>query len=812
MLNLKNMFRLNLKIAWRNLWKNKIYAAINIGGLALGLTAFLLMLLYINHEESYDTWSPDLQHVYQIREKHEFFTPDNKDHWQEISNSRVAGIIKQNVPQFTAVTKVDSEWGNGFSVKIDNADPILIKAIKDADTAFFSVFPYKFIQGDRERALKEPNTVVLKQSLAIKLYGTDHVLGKEFKLVRWRDDKGTPMKITGVVADVNTPESVTFNAISHTGDQDHDPDQPGSSHYNQVYAKSASKVDTLAANNSLQKVYIDYKKKSFAEQNINFKDIYKDGKRPGLKAIALKDVHANPPFAINWLTKLKPVIGISIFLLLVSIINFVNLATAQSVQRAKEVGVRKVLGSYKKQLVSQFLIESALQSIISLFLSIILIEVLLPAFNHHFNVELSFWYNDHLLMLMIQLVALFAFVTLLAGFYPAWVLSNYNPVAVLKGNYGNSLKGMALRNVLVVFQFIISVTFIIAIGVMQLQTKYISNKDLGFERDRLINLQTGYEQNFADKIRRIPGVQYVSTTTQVMGNAFNNKSEIIYKGQTFNLNGVSVSMDALQTLGVKLVSGRLFAKEYKQDTINAVILNEAAANLLGKNMVGKTYKKVNYDKKIISFQIVGVIKDYHNEGFDKTVLPTVYKVTKLGGTSNTNNLLVRFETKNYKGIINNIQNEWRKLYPDFPLHYQSMDEAFSNVLEENNRFMNMIILFSAVSVSLSLLGLFALSTFIAKRRTKEIAVRKILGASNVQIVNLLNKSFLILVIIANLISWPIAYILIKRWLEGFAYRIEMPIFPFLLATAVSIIIAVLTVTIQARKAAIGDPVNALKYE
>ncbi|KQM78589.1 hypothetical protein ASE74_13905 [Pedobacter sp. Leaf216] len=806
------MFRLNLKIAWRNLWKNKIYAAINIGGLALGLTAFLLMLLYINHEESYDTWSSDLQNVYQIREKHEFFTPDNKDHWQEISNSRVAGIIKQNVPQFTAVTKVDSEWGNGFSVKIDHADPILIKAIKDADTAFFNVFPYKFIQGDRERALKEPNTVVLKQSLAIKLYGTDHVLGKEFKLVRWRDDKGTPMKITGVVADVNTPESVTFNAISHTGDQDHDPDQPGSSHYNQVYAKSASKVDTLAANNSLQKVYIDYKKKSFAEQNINFKDIYKDGKRPGLKAIALKDVHANPPFAINWLTKLKPVIGISIFLLLVSIINFVNLATAQSVQRAKEVGVRKVLGSYKKQLVSQFLIESALQSIISLFLSIILIEVLLPAFNHHFNVELSFWYNDHLLMLMIQLVALFAFVTLLAGFYPAWVLSNYNPVAVLKGNYGNSLKGMALRNVLVVFQFIISVTFIIAIGVMQLQTKYISNKDLGFERDRLINLQTGYEQNFADKIRRIPGVQYVSTTTQVMGNAFNNKSEIIYKGQTFNLNGVSVSMDALQTLGVKLVSGRLFAKEYKQDTINAVILNEAAANLLGKNMVGKTYNKVNYDNKIISFQIVGVIKDYHNEGFDKTVLPTVYKVTKLGGTSNTNNLLVRFETKNYKGIINNIQNEWRKLYPDFPLHYQSMDEAFSNVLEENNRFMNMIILFSAVSVSLSLLGLFALSTFIAKRRTKEIAVRKILGASNVQIVNLLNKSFLILVIIANLISWPIAYILIKRWLQGFAYRIEMPIFPFLLATAVSIIIAVLTVTIQARKAAIGDPVNALKYE
>jgi len=810
--NLKNMFRLNLKIALRNLFKNKVYAAINIGGLALGLTAFVLMLLYINHEESYDSWSPDLKNVYQIRERHDFFTPDNKEHWQQISNSRVAAIIKENIPQFTAVTKIDQEWGSGFSVKIDHADPIMVKAIKDADSAFFNVFPYQFIQGDQQTALKEPNTVVLKQSLAIKLYGTAKVLGKEFKLVRWRDDQGTALKITGVVADVNTPESVNFNAISHTGDQDRDPDQAGNSHYNQVYVKASDKIDTLSANNNLLKVYLDFKRKSFAAQQINFNDIYKDGKKPGLKAIALKEVHANPPFAVNWLTKLKPVIGISVFLLLISIINFVNLATAQSVQRAKEVGVRKVLGTYKKQLIAQFLIESALQSIISLFLSIILIEVLLPAFNHQFNVHLSFWHNAHLLGLVTQLTGLFILVTLLSGFYPAWILSNYDPVAVLKGNYSSSLKGFALRNVLVVFQFIISVTFIIAIGVMQMQTRYISNKDLGFERDGLINLKTGYDQGFADKIRRIPGVQYVSTTTQVMGNAFNNKSEIIYKGNNITLNGVTVTIDALQTLGVKLISGRLFAKEYKQDTINSVVLNEAAANLLGKNMVGQTYNKVDYTGKMISFQIVGIIKNYHNEGFDKTVLPTVYKVSKLGGTANTNNLLVRLNTKNYTGVIRNIETEWKKLYPNFPLQYESMNDAFSDILEENNRFMHLVILFSVVSVSLSLLGLFALSTFVAKRRTKEIAVRKILGASDLQIVNLLNRSFLILVIVANLISWPIAYILIKRWLEGFAYRIDIPVFPFLLATVVSIIIAVLTVSIQARKAATGDPVNALKYE
>ncbi|RZL29771.1 MAG: hypothetical protein EOP00_37330, partial [Pedobacter sp.] len=236
------MFKLNLKIALRNLWKNK---AINIGGLALGLTAFVLMLLYINHEESYDTWSPDLKNVYQIRERHDFFTPDNKEHWQDLSNSRVASIIKSKVPQFSSVTKIDKEWGNGFSVKIDKSEPVLIKSIKDADSAFFHVFPYKFIRGNSEIALKEPNTVVLKQSLAMKLYRTNDIIGKEFRLVRWLGDTGTPLKITGVVEDVKTPESVIFNAISHTGDQDHDPEQPGSSHYGEVYARTENVNDTI---------------------------------------------------------------------------------------------------------------------------------------------------------------------------------------------------------------------------------------------------------------------------------------------------------------------------------------------------------------------------------------------------------------------------------------------------------------------------------------------------------------------------------------------------------------------------------------
>jgi putative ABC transport system permease protein len=808
------MFKLNLKIAWRNLWKNKVYAAINIGGLALGLTAFVLMLLYINHEESYDSWSPDLKNVYQIREKHDFFTPDNKEHWNEVSNSRVANLIRAKLPQAVAVTKVDNDWDfiSGYSLKVDNADPVIISKIKDSDSSFFHVFPYQFLQGSADKALENKETIVLKESLAMQLFGTIKVLGKTVKIVRWRSDKGTPLTITGIVSEPITPQSVSFNAITRTGDRDKDPENPTNSNYCLVYTKLNKSSDTLVLNQTLQKLYVDFKKSLLSGQKKNYNDIYKNGKLPGLKVLPVSEVHANRPYSMNWFEKLKPVVAISAFLLLVSVINFINLATAQSVQRAKEVGVKKVLGSYKMQLTWQFLVEAALQSIISLFICIILIEVVLPAFNNQFKVDLSFWHNSQLAVMISQLLGLFAFVTLLAGFYPAWILSNYNPVYVLKGNYENGLRGIALRNVLVVFQFIISVTFIISIGVMEMQSRYMNNKDLGFERGNLINIKTNYEDNFAQRLKKIPGIQYVATTTQVMGNTFNVPEAVKYKGNAINLNTVTVTMDALPALGVKVLQGRIFSSEYKQDTVNTVVLNEAAANLFGKNIIGQTYGKVDWEGKTNIFQIVGVIKNYHNEGFDKTVLPTVYKVTSLGGTSNTNNLLVRFNTLKYKDLIGKIEKEWKALYPDFPMEYTSIDDAFSKSLEENDRFMNMIILFSLVSVSLSLLGLFALSTFVAKRRTKEIAVRKVLGASNIQIVNLLNKSFLVLVVVANLISWPVAYIIIKKWLGSFAYRIDMPVFPFVSATLISIIIAILTVSIQARKAAVTDPVNALKYE
>jgi len=801
------MFKLNLKIAWRNLWKNKFYASINITGLAIGLTAFVLLLLYVNYEGSYDTWSPELKNVYQVRAFHSYSAPDNKQYWQTSNESRIAALLKQNIPQVTAITKVENDWYQNYALTVKDHKSVMIKGIRNADSAFFKVMPYSFLKGNEATALSKPNSIVLKKDLALKLFGTEDIIGKTISIVRWEGDAITDFTVTGIVTEPNTPQSVNFSGIIHTGEFDQDNQNPTMHRYMEIYARLFNHEDLNQINENVKKVYINNLKSTFTNSQYSYADYLKSGNAPNCKLLPINEAHQNPSFVAGWIEKIKPVSLIVTFLLLISIINFINLATAQSFQRAKEVGVKKVLGSSKGLLVRQFLMETGLQSLFALLICGVLIELSLPAFNKQLGLDISFWSNHKLFFILLQLLGLFLIITLLAGFYPAKVLSNYKPAAVLKGTFSNSNRGLVLRNSLIVLQFVISVTLIIAIGTMQTQVSFMNQKDLGFDKSRVINISANYDEKVANDIRKVSGVQYVGSTTQVIGNTYAYADKINFQGKKLNLNMVTVTMEAFPALGIKPLQGRLFSSLYKQDTINTVVLNESAAKQLGGVVVGKQFR--SYENV---FQIIGVIKDYHAESFDKSIIPTIYKVTYLGGMSANGNLLVRFNSSHYQATIRKIEEVWKKYYPNYPMNYQSLNDAFIHSLEDNSRFMNMILIFSVISVSLSLSGLFALSTFVAKRRTKEVAVRKVLGASNMQIVNLLNKSFLHLVIAANLISWPIAYILIQKWLDGFVYRIDMPVLPFIIATITSLIIAILTVSIQARKAAIANPVNALKYE
>lgn len=800
------MFRINFKIALRNLLKNKAFAAINVIGLALGLCSFVLLLLYIQFEKSYDRWDPELEQVYQVREKHHFGSPDNKADWQITNDSRVAALLKKDIPQFKYTTRI--KGAHDCSVRTTSAEPVSMSGFRYSDSNFFKVFPYKFLLGDRTTAFSNLNSVVLKEHTALKLFGTSEVLGKDLKILGYVGDKGVVYKVTGVVEDPVCPESVDFGAIVYDGAQNQDPENLGRTSYCEVYVLSEKGIDLGLLNLTIHKSYLNFKK-SFPDFDPKVNEKIKDH---GLKILPIGEVHANPPFKEGWVDQIKSVGALSLFLLVVSIINFVNLATAKSVQRAKEVGVKKVLGASRKSLTWQFLIEAAFLSFAALFLSIVFVELLLPFFNSHFDLELSLWHNREIFMIGLELLAILVIVTIMAGIYPALVLSSYRPVEVLKGSYTGSFKGSKLRYGLVIVQFVITVTFMICMGIMMQQGHFIHHKNLGFDRGRLINLPLNYNETFAQRLKKIPGVQYVGTTTQVMGNVFNVDEEGKYKQQIIHLNMVTVSMETLAALGVQLKTGRLFSREYQQDTLNSVVLNESAAKLFGGNCIGEQYSKKSWDNKEYRFKIIGVIRDYHNQGFDKTVLPTVYKVTQQGGSASTNNLLVRLNVSDMRLVIKQIEKEWRILYPDNQMTYVSVEDVFKKELKTNDAFIEMIACFSFVSVFISLMGLFALSAFVISGKTKELAIRKVLGASNIQILNLLSRSFLYLVFAANLVGWPLAYIFASQWLSGFAYRVDITAGPFFITAGGSLLIALLTVGSQAGKAAVSNPVKALKYE
>ena len=797
------MFKLNLKIAFRNLFKNSVYAFINIGGLAVGLTTFILLLLYIIHEDSYDKWHPQLENVYQVRELNVVGNQDNNPHWQEQVDTRIAALLRKNIPQFKTITKVTHPWFEKYTVKTKSVERLSLAGVVSSDSLFFKVFPHEFLYGSSETAFKSPNSIVLKLSTALKLFGKEAVVGETIQLKQSKYKPAKTYTVTGVIADLSTPESLNLTSVIHDEKIVEDPEKVYDGNSCNIYALATSSIDTVSLNKTINKLYSANSGSLFSMRR---------SKLSGLKLVNLADVHSDPPFERSWKDKIKPVVALSAFLLLVSVINFVNLSTAQSVHRAKEVGIKKVLGTYKKQLVWQFLFEAAIQCFVALLICVILVELLLPAFSNYFEANLNFLTSSKLLLIFLYLILVFIAVTFLSGLYPAWILSTYSPVAVLKGSYEHSFKGVALRNGLIVLQFIIAVTFIIGIAVMQMQTRYLNNRDLGFNRTHLINLNSMWDGNFAERIKKIPGVKYVGTTTQVMGNTYNDFIKVKYDDNEVELNNVMVSTETLPALGVKLLSGRMFSKKHAQDSINTVVLNESAARLLGgKDLVGKQYVANIYGNNY-TFQIIGIIKDYHAEGFDKRVLPTTYKANYLGSMLFADNMLVSFDTGNYQEMITKIQQEWNKVFPDWELTYTTGEAAFQEQLLASQRLMDMVTLFSIISVLLSLLGLFALSAFLAKRRTKEIAIRKVLGASDFQLVNLLNRSFIVLVVAANIISWPIAYIITNQWLQGFAYRIEMPVIPFILATLISLLVALLTVSIQARKAALSNPVSALKYE
>lgn len=804
------MFKLNLKIAWRNLLKYKIYTAVNIIGLALGLVGFIFIVLFINHEKSYDTWSPELKNVYQLQEYSDYYSSDYKSHWLSEIDLRLSKVAEK-VPSVEAVTHIDIAYRE-VGVTIPGKLAFLQKGFRRADSLFFKVFPFEFKYGNPEEALQMPNSVVLKESLALKYFGNINPIGKKINLAGgyWNKEEDL-YTVTGVVRETITPSTIDFEGIKYDGGNMFSGEFGSPS---EIYAKISPLANIEQLNKILLKEYLPVKDQYLKREQKSLAMAIQSGNTPILKFTALESVHQEPLNGESWQTSLKPITFLSILLLLVSIINFINLSTSQATSRAKEVGIKKVIGAYRKTLAIQFLTETFLQCLVAMFAALLCVEILLPVLNEFFALHLALFNTNSFISLLPQLLVLVICVSLLTGIYPSIFLSGYQPNQVLKGNFAHGKQGGLVRKGLVAIQFVVSISFIIGILIVNYQLKFLKERDNGFTATGLINIKADLRyEDFYQQLQRIDGVKYVGYSSGVIGDKMSDLQNFKYKNSFKSLYPFGLSMDGLQALDIRLVKGRLFSKDKIRDTIDNAIINESAEKLYGENMVGKTI----YAHDTVAVNIIGVVKDFQIEGFEKKMEPSIYVVQTekyKGGveTYHKQTTLVRYDQSKTKLVTAGIEAVFNKMNAFYPASYTFVEDDLAEVLIEHKRFEKMVAVFSFLSLALSLFGLFALAAFITKQRTKEIAVRKVLGAENSDILVLLNRGYLWVILIANLISFPVVYILANQWLATFAYRINITPLPFIIAFVISVAITILTVSLQAWRSIKANPVKALKYE
>ncbi len=795
---LKNYFT----IAWRNLLKSKTYSMINISGLAIGLASFLIILLYLNHELSYDTWNDDLKRVYKV-------SALSDEDILATTPAPLANFLKENASMVEEATRISPS--GSFEMLLSVGDKkIFQRGGIAADSSFFKVFPYQMAQGNIATALDKPGAMVISQGVAKKLFGDDNPIGKTVKV-----HNAFECEITAVMLQPSKPSHLEAEIIYRSSWEESNDNWGNMSYQTYVKTQNVKSVETLER--KLDQLYYDHRLK---KDELSFGDFRQKGHQAGLFIDAVQNLHNFPKHGNSNFRTVSVLLVLAILLLLAGAINFSNLSIAASIRRAKEVGVRKVMGSSRKQLLWQFLCEIALQCVISLSLALVLISLILPYFNKEFNINLSFFQSEDIVTIIMQLAICLLVVIMLSGLYPAAYLSHYNPTNVLKGNYSRGKKGTVFRNILMIIQFSVSTFFIIGMLVIGRQMDYMQTKDKGFSGEQVMRIEATQKTRDADfetvrnTLLSIPGVQYVSKTTAVPGDIMVDTSAwtFKYEGNPYRMASVKVSADYFKTLDIKLSKGRTFNAGYSDQNTRTAIINETAAKKIDLKKLGNTYITFPYCDSI-PVQVVGIVKDFNVSGFDNNVQPVVYTIGnrtcmyQSGGA-----ILVKLDASGTRRSVDAIEQAWKKLEADFPIRYSFLDDNFQQLFASYMRLQKIINFFGFTAIAIAIMGLFALTTLLVRQRTKEVGIRKVLGAGVGDLGILLSKDFIHLVMIAAVIAIPIAWWATNEWLQGFAYRIVLNGWMFLLAVLAIIVIAVLTVSIQTIKAARANPVNSLRNE
>ncbi|MDU8886943.1 FtsX-like permease family protein [Yeosuana sp. MJ-SS3] len=802
------MFKNYLKVAFRSLNKNRIYAVINILGLALGLTVSILVYLFVQYETSYDKHWAEYDRIYRTGLNAALMGQKIN---APISAHPMAQTLRTEFPNVETATRVNV--GRQEVLMRHEQTKLYIQNFASVDSTFFKIFDYEFVHGDPITALKENNAIVLTQETANKFFGDNNAMGQIVNL-----DEREDYIVKGIVKESKGPAHFKFEMF--LSDNEVRNNWVGYNWYTYLKLNEGVNVTTFKKEmdiNILKKIEPEIERilqttwSDFIENENNAFE---------LQLQPLKDIHLHSHLDQEIrengnITYIYVFIGIALLVILIAGINFMNLSTARSGNRAKEVGVRKVSGASRKMLIFQFLTESIIQSLIALFLAFILVELFLPGFNNIMQSELTLFDSNINKTILLALIVTLLY-GIFAGSYPAFYLSNFRPIAVLKGDFTKTKSGALLRKGLVVIQFTASTILIIGMIIIFKQLSYLQNKDIGFKGDQvmIVPIQTSTMlenfRNYKDIFYKNKNIQSISRADHYPGGGSDVESYILEgSDEQFLIREIHVDYDFFKTLGIQLLEGRVFDQKKDSDSLNYYILNESAVKELNiENPIGKRIAE-SYDASEGANYgtVIGVVKDFHIQGFNQPIRPMV-----IGISNYTHLVSFKITPNDMNATIDFIEKEWGKLEPSHPFRYSFLDQNFGALLRQQENFGTMFLFLTILAIIISAMGLYGLSSYTAEQRTKEIGIRKVLGATVSSIMAMLTKDFIKLVLIANIFAWPITYLLAKDWLSNFSYQIDMPILPYLLATFLALIIALITVSSQAYIAANSDPVNSLKYE
>ncbi len=793
-----------LKSNYRHVQKSKGFSLINLIGLTIGLTCSLLILIYIRYETSYDRHINRIDDVYRII----MDQPDNFYMGKStftVTPAPIKEAIESTIPEIELVGRLSAMYG-GLVTRGRNSFPE--NNIFLADPEIIEIFDLQMSLGDGSNSLKKPYTVILSQSMVHKYFGDDDPVGKTIKKNNQYD-----LIITGVFKDMPQNSHIQFDMLESfqtlyaTGDKESIERWDNNSYFTYFRANPNTDLDLL--NNKLELI-----NKAHLNKDLNHQYL--------VEPIQSIHLHGNHNFEIKNNSDIRLVYlfsGIGIFILLIASLNYMNLATARSTNRSREVGMRKVVGASRNNLLFQFLGESILFSVIGLFLSLIMAIGFLPRFAIliHLNLPVALLFNPLTLLysLVVSLV-----LGILSGVYPSIYLSSFSPISIFRGiNKRGHDRTKQLRNGLVVVQFIISIVLISGTLIMQKQMQFIRNKDLGFQKDHIFTvrlrnpeLKKNYEP-LQNELTQLAGVMNITATRQ-LPITIRSSSTPTWEGKTedqsLHVYKMYVDINTLNFFGMKLAKGRQFSEDHLSDVDKSVILNQAAVRAIGwKHPLGKEFKFNKKEPK----SVIGVLEDFHFSSLHLPIAPVAVQLLKSDKSWRTMQYFaIRVTTDNLQQTINSITQTVNKFSPDYPSEFRFLDERVETLYRSEKRLAASFNLFTAIAIGIACLGLLGLASFMAEKRAKEISIRKILGATVAKITLLLTQSFLKWVALANLLACPIVYIVMKKWLNQFSYRISLGADTFLLAALLSLGIAMATVGIQTVKAAVAKPADVLRRE